>query len=162
MDFVSELEQEFRKLLNSNNNNIESLVDILKKHSINNKQRWDVLRCIVSENKEFLVNVTTKEIEEEYLQIKEDLIECPAIIDIVVMNLHSQYKNYPYLNLIEIQKKCFGEETFKLIEKATINFLEKHYEKMFSDPRTNLNLYIQDYKDYYYFPTILKIINKFS
>lgn len=55
-----------------------------------------------------------------------------------------------------------GEELFKSIEEKIIQFLEKHYEKIFSDPKINLNHYIEDYKNYYYFPTILKIINKFS
>ncbi len=162
MDFVSELEQEFRTLLASNSNNIESLVDILNKHSINNKQRWDVLRCIVSENKDFLVKVSTKELEEEYLEMKEDISKCPAIIDIIVMNLHSQYKNYPYLDVVSIQKQSFGDELFKLIEEKTIQFLEGHYERIFSDPRINLNNYIKDYKNYYYFPTIMKVIKKFT
>ncbi len=162
MDFVSELEQEFRTLLASNSNNIESLVDILNKHSINNKQRWDVLRCIVSENKDFLVKVSTKELEEEYLEMKEDISKCPAIIDIIVMNLHSQYKNYPYLDIISIQKQSFGEELFKLIEEKTIEFLEEHYERIFNDSRLNLSHYIEDYKNYYYFPTIMKVIKKFT
>ncbi len=162
MDFVSELENEFRILLDSGNNSIESLVNILNKHSINNNQRWDVLRCIVSENKEFLVKVATKELEEEYLKMKADISKCPALVNIIVMNLHSQYKNYPYLDIISIQKQSFGEELFKLIEEKTIEFLEEHYERIFNDPRLNLNHYIEDYKNYYYFPTIMKIIKKFT
>lgn len=162
MDFVSELDREFKNLLNENKKDITSLIDILKKHSINNQHRWDVLRSIVSEHKDFLIEVSSKEIEEEYLQIKEDLSKCPAIIDIVVMNLHSQYKNYPYLDIISIQKEFFGEELFKLIEEKTIEFLEGHYERIFSDPRINLNNYIKDYKNYYYFPTIMKVIKKFT
>lgn len=94
--------------------------------------------------------------------MKEYISKCPAVIDIIVMNLHSQYKNYPYLDVVSIQKQCFGEELFKSIEEKIIQFLEKHYEKIFSDPKINLNHYIEDYKNYYYFPTILKIINKFS
>lgn len=171
MNFVKQLSDKFEELKASNSKDISCLIAILRSAAKDDDSlRWDVLVSVVSSDPEYVHLVTVAELEYTYTKMKNSIIECPPVLDIIVMNLHSDYGQHKnVLNSIEIQKRIFGEDIFSKIETATKEWLTEHYHRMLT---TNLpvgmnekdfavimsKIYEADYRDYYYWPTIHSVI----
>lgn len=172
MNFVKQLSDKFEELKASNSKDISYLIAILRSAAKDDDSlRWDVLVSVVSSDPEYVRLVTVAELEYTYTKMKNSIIECPQILDIIVMNLHADYASHKsVLNSIEIQKRVFGEEIFSKIETATKEWLTEHYHRMLT---TNLpvgmnekdfigimgKIYEADYRDYHYWPTIQSVIS---
>ena len=170
MDIVIELEKANKTYKSTNDFNI--FIETLKNESTDkvdpSRWRWDVLKSIVSEDKELLSLVISEELSARYSHFKKSSSDVcfPSLIRIAVMAFHSHYKLYKdYVDVVQIQKDVFGSEIFAQIETAMNSFLYEHYSliltKYIPDGFTQVSfidfMYKTDkleFKNYYYWSTI--------
>ncbi len=167
MDLVRDFDSVFNSIKDNPVKDVKPLVDVIKKHSENQKPsswRWDVMRSVVMDDIEYIKLVTTAELEHVFEEQKSDFLKVPYIINLMVMFLHTSYYNYKNLvDVIEINRRIMGEEIFEKIEEQMSDFLDLHYSNaVLGNHFENMSdldfakyiykMYEEDYKNYYFWP----------
>lgn len=170
MDIVIELEKAHTEYKETNDFNIfiEALTN--ESHDKINPYtwRWDVLKSIVSEDKELLSLVISKELAASYSHLKKSSSKVffPSLLEIAVMGFHEEYKLYKdYVDIIQIQKDVFGSEIFAQIETAMNSFLYDHYLRLLTNHIPDgftqqsyidfkYKTHKKDFENYHYWSTI--------
>lgn len=170
MNIVRDFQKAFDQIKNDPVKSVESLIPVLREYSESPDDtttlRWDVMRSVVSDDFDYLKLITVAELESRYLQMKTDIEKFPPVLNVVVMTLKSDYDNYKNIaDVVDIQKRVFGETVFAAIEQQMKTFIHKHYTAMLtthvcegmsplSFAKRMYEGYEYDYKNYYFWSDI--------
>ena len=175
MNIVNELREAYSIFLKENDFNI--FIEILRKESNRHQDpyswNWEALRIILADNNVLLAKAITSELELCYYSIKDKIKDDDVLLKMAVIGFHKEYILYhKIVDVVSIQKRCFGIEIFSKIEEATKKYLNDYYFNILKDVPTEYDksefiqgmylIHEEEFIIYHYWPTIKDVYSRIA
>lgn len=158
-------------------NDFNIFIEILRKESNRHQDpyswHWEALRIILADNNVLLEKAITSELELCYYSIKDKIKDDDVLLKMAVIGFHKEYILYhKIVDVVSIQKRCFGIEIFSKIEEATKKYLNDYYFNILKDVPTEYDksefiqgmylIHEEEFIIYHYWPTIKDVYSRIA